>query len=841
VAGGSTCGSTSTFDTLVSVPAVGSTPAVDVRCKPSTDSGTVVGGSGAVTDTHPANGVLALGTRNGEPGPHNYSVEANVYDSTYAERGVDFQRSSTGGNSTTTFTGNVVSNSPIRRGATAGALAATGTVTARGACENVTPCTAEPYTTGATADPMYPYRTPTMTLQSVPTCPTNTTTVPFSPGFYNSATALNTLFSTCKDKDFWFQPGTYYFDFRDTGGSTQCRPHTGVAADTLHEWCIGPFSDSKTKVVGGTRAGWTGATITSQTVTSNSFWAGESYPHSWTNKSNATSINGSYAYYTWSGSSTESYMGAMLPVSTVPTDATAITDVEFDVATSIGNSGTANRTAIVMYGESGDLDNLQICPNLVPITQSTQTITGFETCLDTPAKVNSAVVAVLYDATSWNGQFRFDGVRMRATYTPAGSGSGTRASFPGGCDPAASGVQFIFGGDSRMYVSDGSVELCAGPNPGGSTTNQQIALYGVRPLTPVRPTNGPEALKSIGEQGGIVAQDVTIQPQCGSGAGQLSCSWFGGSGTVYESVSVDFPAGQFSLPANTVLQRLDLRASYKTWGSGNLAPEFVVKNLAGQSAWSCTADSGLPASTADRFSAFTRSVSTSCLTASRIAAGFTVEWRARASGSCGWFGFGCNGPFTQQLDGLELIVSIDPTSSTTAVVMPQDGCITPTPNTYSGTPLTNRYGTNVWDNKSAPDCALISWDAVPRTSGTTSQIGCYSGQVSLQGTLYAPGAAVVFDQAGPRSAACAAASPTYTSWSYPIFARGAIVRTLRVAGMRDPTPHAIATCGSATCGGALQDRVVTLQARINGTTEVEARVRYPASGGAADVEFYEVL
>jgi hypothetical protein len=172
--------------------------------------------------------------------------------------------------------------------------------------------------------------------------------------------------------------------------------------------------------------------------------------------------------------------------------------------------------------------------------------------------------------------------------------------------------------------------------------------------------------------------------------------------------------------------------------------------------------------------------------------------------------------------------------------MPQDGCITPMPNDYaSAQPLTNRYGVNAWAGNAAPDCALLKWDAVPRTSGTASQIGCYSGQVSLQGTLYAPGAAVDFDQAGPKAAACNAASPTFTDWSYPIFARGAIVRTLRIKGFRDPTPQSIGSCGTAACGGVAQDRVVTLRARVGGVTKVEARVRYPVAGGSPETEFWD--
>jgi hypothetical protein len=45
------------------------------------------------------------------------------------------------------------------------------------------------------------------------------------------------------------------------------------------------------------------------------------------------------------------------------------------------------------------------------------------------------------------------------------------------CNAQADGVQFIFGGDSRINVQAGSVELCAQYDP--TQTNQQIAIYGL--------------------------------------------------------------------------------------------------------------------------------------------------------------------------------------------------------------------------------------------------------------------------------------------------------------------------------------------------------------------------
>lgn len=104
------------------------------------------------------------------------------------------------------------------------------------------------------------------------TCPANSTTIVFLPGWYKSAKVLNdyTKSAACKDATFWFAPdpgadgklltaddktGTFYFDFRTsfTGSAASCN---GVA-DSTSRWCIGGSSDQNSRVVVGTPKGWT--------------------------------------------------------------------------------------------------------------------------------------------------------------------------------------------------------------------------------------------------------------------------------------------------------------------------------------------------------------------------------------------------------------------------------------------------------------------------------------------------------------------------------------------------------------------------------------------------------
>ena len=111
-------------------------------------------------------------------------------------------------------------------------------------------------------DPGYPQRGQLSTvpfptrITTLPTCGTSTL-VKFSPGWYDNATALDQLFESpaCANKDFWFQPGLYYFDFRnltaipafcDNSGNQQSSTPGASASSiddvlkygSLHEWCV---------------------------------------------------------------------------------------------------------------------------------------------------------------------------------------------------------------------------------------------------------------------------------------------------------------------------------------------------------------------------------------------------------------------------------------------------------------------------------------------------------------------------------------------------------------------------------------------------------------------------
>ena len=121
-------------------------------------------------------------------------------------------------------------------------------------------------------------------------------------------------------------------------------------------------------------------------------------------------------------------------------------------------------------------------------------------CLNTPNKINAGIKvtynvphcagAAPCDATA--ASLRLDGMSLDITYTlpgrqawdPTNPASVTASTplVPGACfhdgDGAAwtNGAQFVFGGDSRINLRLGKLELCDKP----ATTHQEIVLYGVK-------------------------------------------------------------------------------------------------------------------------------------------------------------------------------------------------------------------------------------------------------------------------------------------------------------------------------------------------------------------------
>ena len=121
---------------------------------------------------------------------------------------------------------------------------------------------------------------------------------------------------------------------------------------------------------------------------------------------------------------------------------------------------------------------------------TTDSITLDSTC---PIKNSQAVngMTIQYQATGRPASTTaaLDGVSLNASYytrfptaTPAGA-----------CDNSQTGVQWMFGGDSHVYIPDATMQLYAGPSPGhpgqADYDTQQISVYGVPPTPPMIPSS----------------------------------------------------------------------------------------------------------------------------------------------------------------------------------------------------------------------------------------------------------------------------------------------------------------------------------------------------------------
>lgn len=135
--------------------------------------------------------------------------------------------------------GVVYSNSNIR--VVNGSLDTNTAVYARGACAGTirsAPAASCGYGGSSLgADPGYaPALTSVPPRQSLPPCTKAGSLVTFQPGFYDDAAGLSAMMSSsskCKDSTFWFTPGTYYFDFRN---SAAIRPPSLAAGPD--EWTV---------------------------------------------------------------------------------------------------------------------------------------------------------------------------------------------------------------------------------------------------------------------------------------------------------------------------------------------------------------------------------------------------------------------------------------------------------------------------------------------------------------------------------------------------------------------------------------------------------------------------
>jgi hypothetical protein len=590
--------------------------------------------------------------------------------------------------------------------------------------------------------------------------------------------------SACKQATFWFKPddkgtadtsddttGRYYFDFRNSSTSSQCGTTSWVdfipdlTQNTTHQWCIAGAADDfgGQHVVGGTPYGWAPTADPTTKLLElipgkagagpGTFFGLFPQPTAFVNGDNCSGstsaatlttcgkdIDGKTVNYDFASGKTGSSIWMSNASPKVPRG--AYNDVDLQLAYAATNPTRMNAPTVQVNYQTVGFLGLKTTGTCGPYTlpQPTTTLTtiklsdanpggysNLKSCLNSGDKINSAVIQFNANRPLYQGSpyatAKFDGVKMlvKAQDAPTFPRQPSETDPGGDCDPTAAGVQFVFGGDSHVYLPNGGMELCAGPNATNPVHGQQIAIYGV-PATPrLIPSSASGGTNPNNAK--IIAEAPTLQYATMS-TGQ--------------AVTLSYPG--FATPSgysvSSVIMRASFDASSAATASVRAAGGGEYCNASFTNSLSHTATNPVETKTSDV---------TSCLTASnRLSNAFDVRWTAGSSG-------------TPKLDGVEFIVTLSPNDPNTTL-RPQNSCVTASPDYWFG-----------MGQGSSPDCAMVRVDSRFETPIGGIFGGVRQGRMSVKGTIYAPSAVVDLDD---------------TDVWYPIASRGIVARHLRVRGFK---------------------------------------------------------
>lgn len=455
-----------------------------VTCEPDPESGAAGGLVPINDDNKPGDAILTLGTDPGEDGINvkalNNSLPFKVH-------------------------GRVVSNSNIR--VTNGSLESNTTITAHTGCEG---SISDPKDCSAPQkpDPEYQfepaYATPSNALPPHRKVPANTTAncpgkvMTFQPGHYDDAAALSELMSgdvrACRGSIWWFTPGTYYFDFRNsdnpalTPGANVWRIRDGqllagtpvnasgdplekpVAPASVPGSCQNPINsveakgvqfifggDSQLSITGGDveicgsysatrppiavyglRSGsattneWTGATALKMT--------GANPGGDFANPGNIAEIDGNHA--TWTKTNNSNQTGTATVNGYAPHDAIPPGSVLESARLRVVHGNSA--------GSRQDVKSVQITPNggtafTVPVPSYGDTAMHEESIDVSTADLNKTFAKAVYDGTFTGASMKYsasvrhpgiervDGIQLELSFTPPAFRGQTEESVPGNC------------------------------------------------------------------------------------------------------------------------------------------------------------------------------------------------------------------------------------------------------------------------------------------------------------------------------------------------------------------------------------------------------------------------
>ena len=408
----------------------------------------------------------------------------------------------------------------------------------------------------------------------------------------------------------------------------------------------------------------------------------------------------------------------------------------------------------------------------------------------------------------------FDGVKISYSSVTGASFAGAQftpkpTEAPSDCDPTEAGAQLIFGGDSNVYVADGSLEICAGDYPTQASQHMNIGVYGVPAVPPIRPAavtkddgtpevsvswlgvctsipatflesntarriGEPEGIRVIPAPGFDPPHDPTRDAifrygnQCLSGFNGPYDGGGWGFRVSFFRTNLTFPT--YSPPTGWSIKKIEARVSYNSrnpsdalnWAIGN---HSRLETPSGHQIDVPYTSATVGWANAQKLTLYGPGAAVAnAITPAQLASGTTLKWWARGycpASSCPHTG--------DTLDGIELLVTLEPTNDAGGPrLTPQSGCIIAFPN----------YG----DGEGQPDCAIVKADqrlagdldpGSPTIGWFYSGEGDWYGRLSVKGTVYAPSSALDIDD---------------TDVAYALATRGAVLRHLRLKGFgyRDP-------------------------------------------------------
>jgi hypothetical protein len=613
------------------------------------------------------------------------------------------------------------------------------------------------------ADWSLPFTTPPP-VQAVPSCGASPL-VTFTPGTYNDVTAFNTLMGGgCPNHLFWFQPGAYYFDFTNSG---------------THEWAV---NDPTARVVGGQA---NAINVSSTTVGPTTWTPGTASSANFTTPNNALVIdgtttdanlaNGATARITISNFSTT-------PASTIPADA-KITSVRLRVAHGEDTPALVQNPTVTITPPTG------VACAAVPITpratvgEDAAPSYDVTSCLNSPSKINSTGLSVAYAVTHCTGvangcttattPVRLDGISLDVTYT-----TGTRQSWdpnntatitatsptvPGACRHDGDvgwtdGVQFVFGGDSRVNLRSGAFELCDVP----STTHQEIVMYGVK--APPATSVGPNTWRpTIATPTGTWTNANNSLAVDGNSA---TTSFTGTTGSTRRLTLSSYTTASGQIPANGTITAATLRVAHSESSTSRITGRTVTVTPGGASACTALSVNGSTSLATQTFDA----LASGCLNTPAKINGFSAQYSTTYACSSG-----CSGNTTSNLDGIELDVTYTVPGSGT--LDGNSGCLLKAPYYVAS------------DHSPDPTaCALFKIDSV---TGQSPRIAVFWG------TVYTP-----------TSALDIPVDITTT----PVFNRGVVARMLMLGF--NSTTSSNTPISTTPLSGSFSDRRMTLVATV---------------------------